>query len=364
MEHGGDIYTEGILKGREIIDFSSNINPLGVPESFKAHIGEALEAAERYPDIKYRKLKEYIVDYLKFSGDYFRSDLKSSWELSIDEGNIALGNGAAEIIDLVISCFKSICIVVPSFIEYEKSALKWQVSVGYSKLTEDMNYNYEDIFSKMQNVEALIIGNPNNPNGGVIDKEKFKIILNYCEENNKKVIIDEAFIEFTGKRGFSFIEFLNYKCVFIIRALTKFYAMPGIRMGYGLCKDENLINNIRKMQNPWNINCFAETAAKYVLKDFQYIERSLEWVEEERDFMFSNLKSIDAIEKVYTTYSNFILCKLKDLDCHRLYGLSMKSGIAIRKCHNFKGLNEYYVRFAIKDRKNNRKLIEFLKSVK
>lgn len=191
MEHGGDIYTEGILKGREITDFSSNINPLGVPESFKAHIGEAIESAERYPDVKYRKLKKYIVDYLKFSGDYFRGDSENSWKLRIQEDNIVLGNGAAEIIDLVISCFKSICIVVPSFIEYEKSALKWQVNVEYSKLTEDMHYNYEEIASKMQSVEALIIGNPNNPNGEVINKEKFKKILDYCEENNKKIIIDE-----------------------------------------------------------------------------------------------------------------------------------------------------------------------------
>lgn len=360
MEHGGDIYTDGILKGREIIDFSSNINPLGVPESFKEHIVEALESVEKYPDVKYRILRRDILDYLKFSIEYFSSTLKQQSRLDIDEDNIVLGNGAAEVIDLVVSCFKSICILTPSFIEYEKSALKWNVKVEYCELKDDMDYDYEQIFFKMQNVEALIIGNPNNPNGGVINKEKFKNILDYCEKNNKKIIIDEAFIEFTGKNGLSFIDSLDYSCVFIIKALTKFYAMPGIRMGYGVCKDKILIKEISRKQNPWNINSFAEIAAKYVLKDFKYIEKSLEWIEEERSFMINNLNRISLIEKVYTTYSNFILCKLKDIDCHRLYSLSMENEIAIRRCHNFKGLNEYYVRFAIKDRKNNEKLLEFL----
>lgn len=366
LEHGGDIYTEGILKGRELLDFSSNINPLGIPKSFRNNIKEALINVERYPDVKYRELKKSLKEYIEFSKNYFVPKHKENIYLSDNEGqineeDIVLGNGAAEIIDLVISCFNKICIPIPSFIEYEKNAVKWGCSIEYSLMKEDMTYNYKDILEKLRESEALVIANPNNPNGMVIDKERFKPILDYCEKNHKVVIIDEAFIEFTGKRGCSFLKELeSYNCLFIIKALTKFYAMPGVRMGYGITKNKTLINKIEDKQNPWNINCFAEISAKYVLKDKEYIEKSIDWIEEQRTFMTSKLKEIDFIEKVYITYSNFILCKLKNIDCHKLYDICLQQGIVIRKCDNFKGLNEEYIRLAIKDRQSNEKFLSTL----
>jgi threonine-phosphate decarboxylase len=372
LEHGGDVYTEGLLKGKKLIDFSSNINPLGVPDGFKNKIEEALTAVERYPDIKYRNLKQYIKNYIEFSKCYFE---KKDWnnlsninfqKQMINEENIVLGNGAAEIIDLVIGCFKSICLIVPSFVEYEKSALKWNCNIKYSLLNEDMDYDYDDIYLKLQEADALMMGNPNNPNGSIIDKNKFKKILDYCEQNNKKIIIDEAFIEFTGKRGFSFLkETEEYNCLFIIKALTKFYAMPGIRFGYGITQNRKLIEKIIEKQNPWNVNCFAELAVKYSLSDNEYIENSLKWIETEREFIVSELKRIDFIEKAYSTYSNFILCKLsRGLDCDNLYNLCLKQGVVIRKCDNFKGLDKKYVRFAIKNRECNQSFISTLRNLK
>lgn len=366
LEHGGDVYTEGLLKGKKLIDFSSNINPLGVPFGFKKHIDEALETVEMYPDIQYRNLKEYIINYIEFSKYYFENRKYNNLkERKVSEESIVLGNGAAEVIDLSVSCFNRICLIVPSFVEYEKSALKWGCDIKYSFLDKDMNYDYDDIYLKVKETDALVIANPNNPNGSVIDKDKFKVIMDYCEENNKKIIIDEAFSEFTGKRGFSFLkEVEKYKCLFIIKALTKFYAMPGIRLGYGITLDTQLIEKVKEKQNPWNVNCFAEVAAKYSLNDEEYIENSLEWIETEREFMVSKLKQIDFIEKVYKTYGNFVLCKLNGIDCDNLYNLCFKQGIVIRKCDNFKGLDKSYVRFAIKDRKCNETFINTLKNLK
>ena len=114
---------------------------------------------------------------------------------------MVLGNGAVEIIDLAISNLKSISILVPSFVEYELCAEKWNVQIDYCNLNEDMTYNYENIKKSLEKTEGIVLGNPNNPNGSVIDKEKFIYILDYCEKNNKIVILDEAFIEFTGKRN-------------------------------------------------------------------------------------------------------------------------------------------------------------------
>ncbi|MFL0246382.1 pyridoxal phosphate-dependent aminotransferase [Candidatus Clostridium stratigraminis] len=345
--HGGDVYTEGLLKGIELIDFSSNINPIGVPKSFTDTIDEALKNIERYPDIKYRKVLRSLRDYT-----------------GINEEHFVLGNGASEIIDLVISCFKSILIVVPSFAEYEADAVKWNCSIEYSYLNEEMDFDYEDILMKLHKTQALIIGNPNNPNGNIIDKTKFKSILDFSESEGKTIIIDEAFIEFTGKKDYSFTEDIKeYKSIFIIRALTKFFAMPGIRFGYGISKNKRLLQKIKQKQNPWNINCFAEHAVKYILKDEEYIKKSLKWIETERSYFPSSLEKLVFIDKIYFSFSNYILCRLKGITDEELYNFCMKKGIIIRRASNFKGLNEYFVRFAIKDRKLNNKLLEAIKQI-
>lgn len=348
--HGGDIYTEGLLKGRELIDFSSNINPLGVPISFKEHINEALMTLNRYPDIEYRELRNNLICYLGCS--------------FINKDNIVLGNGAAEVIDLVISYFKSILIIVPSFTEYELNAQKWGCKIEYSFLDKDMKVDYEEILAKLRYCDAVIIGNPNNPNGSNIDKDKFSGILKYAEANNKTIILDEAFIEFTGEKDLSFINQLrDYKSIFIIRALTKFFAMPGIRLGYGISRNIELLNNIRKKQNPWNINCFAELAIKYVLKDHQYINQSLNWIRDEIVYLPEGLKNISFIETVYETKCNYVLCKLKLINDTKLYDLCLEKGIIIRKASNFRALDDSFVRFAIKDRVNNDLLLSVLESI-
>jgi len=366
MIHGGDVYTNGLLKGKELIDYSSNINPLGVPKSFTDNINEAVIALTRYPDIQYRDVLKALKEYTSCPEEYF-----------------VLGNGAAEIIDLVISCHKSLLIVVPSFVEYEIDAEKWNCRIEYSYLKEkkdesgllmheydQLSYDYEDILNKLQNVEGLVLGNPNNPNGNIIDKSEFHKILKYCESNNKVIIIDEAFIEFTGNEQHSFSgEVKNYKCLFIIRALTKFFAMPGIRFGYGISSNIPLIKRIKAKQNPWNINCFAEMAACHVLKDELYIEKSKEWIRSERPKFLKVLYNISFIDKVFLTFGNYVLCKLdglafgKGLTSEKLYKLCLAQGFVIRKVDNFRGLDDQYIRLAIKDNERNKKLITVFENI-
>jgi threonine-phosphate decarboxylase len=349
LGHGGDVYTEGILVGRELLDFSSNINPLGVPDSFLKHMEEGVKAVTRYPDIEYRQLKNSIRSYIN--------------NPFIENDNLLLGNGAAEIIDLAIGSFESILLVVPSFSEYENSALKVKAKIIYSKLNNDMCIDYEDIFIKLKEgpIEALVIANPNNPNGAVIDKTKFKPIMELCRNKQITIIIDEAFVEFVGNSSLSFIEEMkDYENLFIIRALTKFFALPGIRLGYGLSRDKTLVKSIKERQNPWNINCFAETAAKYVLKDYEYMEKSLQWIAKELPYLTEKLKKVEIIEQVYESSCNFILCKLKRITDIELYDYCMSKGIAVRRASNFKGLNGSYVRFAVKDRESNERLVRVL----
>jgi len=366
MIHGGDVYTDGLLLGRELIDYSSNINPLGVPKSFIDNINNAVIALTRYPDIQYRSVLSALKEYTNCPSEYF-----------------VLGNGAAEIIDLVIACHKSLLIVVPSFVEYEIDAEKWNCRIEYSYLKEEINskdllkteyaqlsYDYEDILNKLQKVDAVILGNPNNPNGNIIDKGQFQKIIKYCENNNKVIIIDEAFIEFTGDSQHSFIsEVKKYKCLFIIRALTKFFAMPGIRFGYGISSNATLLKNIKEKQNPWNINCFAEVAVTHVLKDSEYIEKSKEWISGERPRFLNLLKNSSFIDKVFLTYANYVLCKLNGLafnsgiTSEEFYKLCLDQGFVIRKADNFRGLDKQYIRLAIKDRSSNEKLMAMFQSL-
>ena len=348
-KHGGDIYTEGLFKCRDLLDFSSNINPLGVPDTFTKNMEEAMDAILRYPDLQYRRAKNSIVEYL---------------HNKVDMENILLGNGAAEIIQLVISNFSKILIVVPSFVEYEDCALKSGSKIEYSYLDENMDLDYEDIKRKMVECQALVLGNPNNPNGALIEKDRFYEILDICEEKGIIAIIDEAFIEFAGDKALSFVEDIDkYNCLFIIRALTKFFALPGIRAGYGISKDRGLIEELKNKQIPWNINCFADMALCEVLKDEKYIKSSLQWIEGCRKEITPLLKDIDFIEKVYKTSGNFVLCKLKNLKGKELYEYCLKKNLLIRVCDNYKGLDEYHVRFAIKDSYRNSILINTLKTI-
>ncbi|KHO39859.1 aspartate aminotransferase [Clostridium tetani] len=367
MRHGGDIYTDGILKGRKLIDFSSNINPLGIPKSFTENIQEAIDNLNKYPDIKYRTLKGNIVEYINKSKVLFQRDKKvieNGYIEIVDENSIVLGNGAAEIIDLVISTLKRIMIITPSFGEYEENAEKHGCEILYVNSTENMDYDYESILNNLNKVDGIILGNPNNPDGRILKEEEFKPILDYCEKNNKLVIIDEAFIEFVGDMSKSYVEKIkNYKCLFIIRALTKFYAMPGIRFGFGISRDKKVIEEIKSLQNPWNINAFAEVAAKYVLKDKEYIKKSLQWITEEREILLEEIRKLGFIEKAYNSNGNFILCKLKNIDCEQLYDLCLKEDIVIRKCDNYKGLDKSFVRVAIKDRQTNKILIDKLNKI-
>ena len=351
-KHGGDIYTDGVLKGKQILDFSSNINPLGVPRKFREALDEIYKEVVRYPDYRYRELKGSIITYIK---KYYNTDL--------DMDEIILGNGASEILDLFISSVKSIGIIVPSFVEYEEFALKYNNRITFVPLSEDFKYNYTSIKESLDSLEGLIIGNPNNPTGNLINRKEFIGLLEYCEKKNKKVIIDEAFIEFCDEEN-SLIDLVRkYSCLFIVRAFTKFFGMPGARLGYGVSSNKELLKKLSNHQLPWNINTLAELALKKSYEDKEYINRSKEWIKEEIPYMLIKLKEIRIISRIIPTNCNFVLCELKDFDENKLYEIMLERGALIRKCSNFKGLNNSFVRFAIKSRELNDILLDLLREL-
>ena len=378
--HGGNIYKvfrEKNIKG--IMDYSSNINPYGIPESLKKRITENLEILERYPDPDYVELREKLAHLNK-----------------VDMSDIVLGNGATEIIFLFMKVInpKKILIVSPTFGEYEravkavgtsrnsidlscsddnKNIENKEIEIEYFELKEsdDFNLNIGNLKNELEKkYDLLIICNPNNPTGKFLKLAQTEEILKECNKYDTKLFIDEAFIEFLAdgmKKSIINTE-ENKKNLFVTRAFTKFFAIPGLRLGYGMYFDKELEKKISEKKEPWSVNNFAEMAGLTVLDDTEYIEKTLKWITKEKIYMYEKLNEISGI-KVYETEVNFITGKideklfLEGLNVKILREKMLEQGILIRDASNFKFLDERFFRLAIKDRESNDRVIEAMKEI-
>ncbi|WP_036100121.1 histidinol-phosphate transaminase [Leptotrichia sp. oral taxon 215] len=379
--HGGNIYKIFREKNiKEILDYSSNINPYGIPESLKKRITENLEILERYPDPDYVELRQKLSNLNK-----------------VNLSDIILGNGATEIIFLFMKVInpKKILIVSPTFGEYERAVKATEISgdtvdlscsngdnknienkkieIEYFELKEsdDFKLNIGNLKNELENkYDLLIICNPNNPTGKFLKLAQTEEILKECNKYNTKLFIDEAFIEFLedGMKESIINTEGNKKNLFVTRAFTKFFAIPGLRLGYGMYFDKELEKKISEKKEPWSVNNFAEMAGLTVLDDAEYIEKTLKWIAEEKKYMYEKLNKISGM-KVYETEVNFITGKIDEklfsegLNVKILREKMLEQGILIRDASNFKFLDERFFRLAIKDRASNERVIEVMKEI-
>ena len=382
--HGGNIYKIFREKNiKEILDYSSNINPYGIPESLKKRITENLEILERYPDPDYIELRQKLAHLNK-----------------VDISNIILGNGAIEIIFLFMEVInpKKILIVSPTFGEYEravkatervedssilgdsnkkkddeKSFGKQKIEIEYFELKEsdDFKLNIHNLKNELEKkYDLLIICNPNNPTGKFLKLSETEEILKECNKYNTKLFIDEAFIDFLedGIKESIINTKENKQNLFVTRAFTKFFAIPGLRLGYGVYFDKNLEKEISEKKEPWSVNNIAEMAGLTVLDDTEYIEKTLKWITKEKIYMYEKLNEINGM-KAYKTEINFITVKIEDklfskeLNVKILREKMLEYSILIRDASNFKFLDERFFRLAIKNRENNDRVIEVLKEI-
>ena len=378
--HGGNIYKVFREKNiKEILDYSSNINPYGIPESLKKRITENLEVLERYPDPDYVELRQKLANLNK-----------------VNLSDIILGNGATEIIFLFMKVInpKKILIVSPTFGEYEravkavgtsrnsidlscsddnKNIENKEIEIEYFELKEsdDFKLNIGNLKNQLEKkYDLLIICNPNNPTGKFLKLAQTEEILKECNKYDTKLFIDEAFIEFLadGMKESIINTEENKKNLFVTRAFTKFFAIPGLRLGYGMYFDKELEQKISEKKEPWSVNNIAELAGLTVLDDTEYIEKTLKWITKEKIYMYEKLNEISGI-KVYETEVNFITGKideklfLEGLNVKILREKMLEQGILIRDASNFKFLDERFFRLAIKDRASNDRVIKVLKEI-
>ena len=350
LGHGANVDNMAKKFGKnenDIIDFSSNVNP-HIISDLGQYVLEGLEKSRSYPDINYTNLRNNISDYIK-----------------VDSELIIPGNGATEIIYLLMKSIKRrLAILNPTFSEYGRGAKLNNLEIIDFHLKEENNFSIDldEIQKNMDKFDSLFVCNPNNPNGKVKDLNE---LLDLMIENDKLLIVDETFMEFVGEEEkYSLINKIEQTPnLFILKAVTKFFGMPGLRLGYGVTSNKQIINNIYEYKEPWTINSFAENLSNYLFKDKEYINGSKDYYINERKFMLEELRKISRL-KVYDTDTNFVLIKLDDDEANSLkLELFEKYNILIRDASNFIGLDKSYIRVAIKSHNDNKVLIESLRKI-
>jgi len=342
--HGGNIYEIKRNFKKEIIDFSANINPLGLPYSLKKYLYKNMKSIEHYPDYEAKSLIKKISKYWK-----------------VKEENILLGNGSVELIYLIVNTFKpkTTVIPVPTFSEYERATKAINSKIKFLKLKENENFKLNlSIFPK---IDMFFICNPNNPTGNLII-DRFETIRRI---SCKLFVIDEAFMDFLPDEDIhtAIWEAIKGKNIIVLRTFTKFFSLPGLRIGY-LISHKDIIDKLKKNLPPWNINSLAQLAAEFILNKKEYIKKAHKIIKEERDFLFKELSKIEGL-KVYPSVTNFILIKIEKpgLFSYSLKKLLIPKGFLIRDCSNFRNLNNKYIRIAVRSNGENSKFITALKEV-
>lgn len=332
--HGGDIY-----RNRAELDFSVNINPLGIPEAVKAALHKAVENCDRYPDIVGEELKRAVSKMLKIPAEY-----------------LLFGNGASE---LLMACAhgvrpKRTVIPVPSFYGYEYAAgAAGGEILCYETKEENGFLPGEEFFQVLtQDIGLLFVANPGNPSGRLMSREYLRKLLSHCRERGIYVVLDECFIEFCEGNRSLMDEMERYENLILVRAFTKIFAIPGVRIGYLVCSDRQLLGKIAGQLPEWNLSAFAQAAGCACAAQKEFLIKTAGYVAEERQFLAQGLKEAGIC--VLSGEANFLLVYSGE----NLYEKLLKKGIMIRDCGNYRGLSKGFYRIAVKNREENERLLK------
>lgn len=344
--HGGNVYApspSGVW-----LDFSANINPLGLAPAVRAAIAENIDGVVNYPDPEARELKTALSEHYQ-----------------VPKGRLVLGNGAAELFYLFLNTVrpKSVLLPVPSFSEYERSALAAGAEVEYFPLSaaSGLRLNMEILSqaAMRSGAEVVIAGNPNNPTGQLLETSDIEGFLRGTAAMAKPpwLLVDESFLDFRRDgelyRARGLLE--TYGRLFIVQSLTKFYALPGLRLGFGIGSQE-LVRRLELGKDVWNVNYLAQKAGTMALMQREYACDTVKLVEEEGRFLFERFSAIRGIAP-YPPTVNFLLLRLEGRRSMDFTAAMRQHGVLVRDCSNYSGFDEYHVRVAVKSRQDNEKLL-------
>lgn len=349
VRHGGELrsFSEKFLvPEREILDFSSNINPWGPPSSIREVYEKSIEELQFYPDPEALEFRREVARHFPLWPE-----------------NVIAGNGAAELLDLILRFLhpKKALLIEPTFPEYRRllNLLGTEIRNVSLKEIDSFRLPPAEIRNALQGIEVAILAHPNNPTGTFLPREELLGLLGEAKRKNIFVVLDEAFVDWVPEISLA-REIRDDSFFFVIRSLTKFFALPGIRIGYGL-GSRKLIEKLQAFQTPWSCNRLAQKLGTAALRDTAFSEESRSGLTAERDWLQCSLQEIPSL-KVYPSAANFLLVRYgRQTEGESLFEGMGKQGIYIRDLSGFAGLGPFYFRVAVKRREENRRLIEALK---
>lgn len=348
--HGGNIYDEEIRKtcvknGAELLDFSANINPMGMPKSVQEAVVHALEDAVHYPDPLCRRLKRALAEAYGLPEEVF-----------------LCGNGGADLIYRLAYALrpKRALLTAPTFAEYEEALRQVGTECIFHELRGDLEVRH-DILEQMDiSVDVMFLCNPNNPTGLLIDPDLLLRILGKAESLGILLVLDECFLDFTGQEDRSLISYIKeIKYLFILKSFTKMYAMPGIRLGYGISGNRELLERLEAAGQCWGVSVLAGAAGIAALGEKEYRQKAIRMVKEERAYLKTELEA--AGMQVWDGQADYLFFRAPGIG--DLYERLLPCGILIRRCGNYRGLDETYYRIAVKDHGTNERLVEAMRRV-
>ena len=354
-EHGGQAHLiqQAFFKAKNWVDFSASINPLGPSQNIEQVFEDSLATISRYPDPQSSELKQALSKYL-----------------GTEESRIVITNGATELIYLLPHLMKSgqeVLAMVPVFSEYLRAFKLSKVPVR--TLAYDIGRGFEPPIEKLidslkenPRIGAVVIGHPNSPTGRIWEERELSVLAEHCEDKGKLLIVDETFIDFCPGGTSVLDQFKNFRNLISIRSMTKFFALPGLRLGYGVM-DSKWIQKIKKFQSPWSVNGLAQSFGLASLKDKAFIKHSRFFAREQREFLLKHLLVMPWL-KTYPSDANFILFRLtgrQETFPKRFYYQLLQEGILLRNCGNFEGLDETYFRIGVRNNDENKLLLSKMK---
>lgn len=348
--HGGNIY------GNEIeYDFSVNLNPLGPPKSVRDALAAALNHVEEYPDPEYRELRRGLANY---------------WQLA--EEQLVPGNGASELIPVIIRTLspKNCMVTAPCYSGYETALNAAAPSCRIHRIplrAEDDFTLPENICQEIARVKPnlLILTNPNNPNGKRISANRLREIVDACRTAGTVLLVDECFLALSGGDEDSLIHCIRSEALpaVVLRAFTKTFAIPGVRLGYAVCSAPTA-ERIRRELPEWNLSVFAQYTGTAALEAAAggtsgYLAASVEVIAREREFLSEELEKLGF--RVFPSDANYILFQSRDRELHQKL---LDKGILIRDCRDYHGLTAGFYRTAVRTHRENTALLQCLRNIK
>ena len=354
-KHGGNLYEAMRSRGgslADFLDFSANINPLGLSPRVRSALQQSMEVVVCYPDPDATALKQAIAECYQ-----------------VHPENIETGNGAVELIYLLCRALspERVIMPAPTFSEYAAAAEAAGLPVATIALRKENGFvpEIESIIRQLRAHDLLFVCNPNNPTGAVLTSNQLEPLIAAASSVGAHVVIDESFIDFRDSAAMESCRILvrQYDSLSVLHSLTKFLAIPGLRLGF-LLAPEKLAQKTKRLRDPWNVNVMAQAAGLAGLADLDYRQQTLFLVGQEKEYLYREFQKLPGFSPLPPAV-NFMLTDIgsSGWDAGRLQAGLWPYRIMVRNCENFIGLSDAYIRVAVKSPVENRRLLNVLKKL-